>query len=112
MHHTILGAAIAMFASTAALAKPVHLSCPTSDPDWAPALQIMVDGDRGAVSVSSRMNSGQSPNAEFTQDSVQFGFAGSRFYLSRVNLTLITTSDYVHKYRTVCRLGAPVKRAF
>jgi hypothetical protein len=72
----------------------------------------MVDEDRGAVSVSDRMNSGPSPNPEFTPDTVEFGFARSRFYLSRVNLTLITTSDYVHKYKTVCRLGTALKRAF
>jgi hypothetical protein len=75
-----------------ALAKPVHLICRT-DPDWPPPLDIMIDEDRGAVSLSGRLNSGPSPNSEFTEDSVVFGFAGSRFYIDRTNLTLITTSD-------------------
>lgn len=112
MRRILFALTIALWSSTAAVAKPVYLSCPTSDPDWPGALQIMVDEDRGSVMISGRLNSGESPNPVFSQDSVEFGFAGSRFVLSRINLSLITTSDFVHKYRTSCKLGKPVNRAF
>ena len=112
MRRIFFALTIALCSSTAAVAKPIYLSCPTADPDWPPPLQIMVDEDRGSVMISGRLNSGESPNPVFSQDSVEFGFAGSRFFLSRVNLSLITTSDYAHKYKTICKIGTTVKRAF
>src|SRR5690349_22497969 len=93
----------------AALAKPVYLSCQTKDPAWPPPLKIIVDEDRGDVTVSDPNGSGSSPNPVFTQDSVEFGFRGSRWDINRVNLTLTTTADYTNWYKTVCRLDTPPK---
>lgn len=95
-----------------ALAKPVYLSCPTSDPDWPPPLKIIVDEDRGDVTISDRNGSGSSPNPIFTQNSVEFGFSGTRWIINRVNLVLITTADFTNRYKTVCKLDTPPKRAF
>jgi hypothetical protein len=95
-----------------ALAKPVYLSCRTTDPDWPPPLKIIVDEDRGDVTISDPNGSGSSPNPIFTQDSVEFGFSGTRWNINRVNLTLTTTADYTNRYRTVCKLDTPPKRAF
>lgn len=93
-----------------ALAKPVYLSCPTTDPAWPPPLTIALDEDRGDATVSDPRSSGSSPNPVFTADSVEFGYDGSRFIVSRVDLSLVTT-DFVHRYKTTCKLSAP-KRAF
>jgi hypothetical protein len=112
MRRMLFALTIVLCSSTGAVAKPVYLSCPSNDPDWPSPLQIMVDEDRTTVMISNRANSGESPNPVFSEDSVVFGFAGSRFFLSRVNLSLITTSDYVHKYRSICKLGKATNRAF
>jgi hypothetical protein len=110
---TLLASCLTLSAiPTAALAKPAYLSCRTNDPDWPPPLEIVVDEDRGDVTISDIKGSGSSPNPVFTQNSVDFGFSGTRWSLNRVNLMLTTTADYSHWYKTTCRLAVAPKRAF
>jgi len=88
-----------------------YLSCVTNDPAWPPPLTIIIDEATGDVRVAGATASGSSPNPEFNPTSVVFGFAGRRFVVDRVNLTL-TTTDFYRTFNGTCKFSAPPKRAF